>query len=149
VLVKGLSSHQASSPDELARLVRVAQSRRSTAATERNGASSRSHGIAIINIGQPGSAAAAGGGKGWAGANQTLSLSRDDGPDTAPTDGVLYVIDLAGSERAADSAGHSKERMSETKQINLSLMALKECIRARTLASAPGAGQKLHVPFRR
>jgi kinesin family protein 2/24 len=148
VLVKGLSSHQASSPDELARLVGVAQSRRSTAATERNGASSRSHGIAIINIGQPGSgsagaAAAAGGGKAGAGATQ------DDGPDTAPTDGVLYVIDLAGSERAADSAGHSKERMTETKQINLSLMALKECIRARTLASAPGAGQKLHVPFRR
>jgi hypothetical protein len=52
--------------------------------------------------------------------------------------GVLYVIDLAGSERAADTAGHSKERMEETKQINLSLMALKECIRARTLASQPG-----------
>jgi hypothetical protein len=28
---------------------------------------------------------------------------------------VLYVIDLAGSERSTDSANHSKERMDETK----------------------------------
>ena len=39
--------------------------------------------------------------------------------------------------------------MDETKQINLSLMALKECIRARTLASAPGAAASVHVPYRR
>jgi hypothetical protein len=49
------------------------------------------------------------------------------------------VIDLAGSERAADSKGHDKQRMEETKAVNLSLMALKDCIRARTLASTAGA----------
>ena len=52
------------------------------------------------------------------------------------------VIDLAGSERAADSKGHDKQRMEETKAVNLSLMALKDCIRARTLASTAGAGEK-------
>ena len=52
------------------------------------------------------------------------------------------VIDLAGSERAADSKGHDKQRMEETKAVNLSLMALKDCIRARTLASTAGAGEQ-------
>ena len=56
--------------------------------------------------------------------------------------GVLMVIDLAGSERAADSKGHDKQRMEETKAVNLSLMALKDCIRARTLASTAGAGEQ-------
>lgn len=28
-------------------------------------------------------------------------------------------------------------------------MALKDCIRARTLASAPGAAQNAHIPYRR
>ena len=63
-------------------------------------------------------------------------------------EGKLYIIDLAGSERAKDSKDHSKERMAETKEINSSLSALKECIRARTQASMPGAGG-LHVPYRR
>ena len=38
--------------------------------------------------------------------------------------------------------------MEETKEINLSLMSLKECIRARTVASGPG-GASVHVPYRR
>ena len=39
--------------------------------------------------------------------------------------------------------------MEETKQINVSLNALKECIQARTLASAPGSAHNTHVPYRR
>jgi kinesin family protein 2/24 len=129
-VTKGLSEHPVGSPQELHALVEVAKSRRATAATEKNDESSRSHGVAVLRVGQPGSLGAA--------------------PDlAAPADGVLYVIDLAGSERAADSKGHTKERMDETKQINLSLMALKECIRARTLASTPGHAAKVHVPYRR
>lgn len=64
-------------------------------------------------------------------------------------EGRLYIIDLAGSERASDSKNHDKARMAETKEINKSLMALKECIRARTMASRPGAGAEAHVPYRR
>jgi len=66
-----------------------------------------------------------------------------------PHHGTIYVIDLAGSERAADSKNHSKERMAETKEINLSLLNLKECIRARTRAATAGQGQNAHVPYRR
>ena len=47
-----------------------------------------------------------------------------------------------GSERSADSMHHSKARMAETQAINLSLLALKDCIRARTIRSA-------HIPYRR
>ena len=38
--------------------------------------------------------------------------------------------------------------MEETKAINLSLMSLKECIRARTKASGPNP-TPVHVPYRR
>ena len=54
-----------------------------------------------------------------------------------------------GSERSANTKEHDKERMTETKAINASLSTLKDCIRARTLASQPGMGGNTHVPYRR
>lgn len=128
VLTRNLSSHDVRSASELERFIGVAKSRRATAPTERNATSSRSHGVGILTVGQPG-------------------FAMDD-PE-APRAGVLMVIDLAGSERAADSKGHDKKRMDETKAVNLSLMALKDCIRARTLASTAAAGEKVFVPYRR
>jgi len=128
VEARNLSTHSASSAEELGALVALAKARRTTAATERNAHSSRSHGVGILTIGQPGEAT--------------------PGAD-GPKPGVLLVIDLAGSERAADSKDHNKERLEETKAVNLSLMALKDCIRARTLAAAPSAGEAPFVPYRR
>ena len=40
-------------------------------------------------------------------------------------------------------------RIAETKAINTSLMSLKECIRARTMASEPGAAADYFNPYRR
>lgn len=55
--------------------------------------------------------------------------------------GKLGLVDLAGSERGSDTKQHNTQRRSESADINTSLLALKECIRA--------LGQKLtHVPFR-
>jgi len=134
VMCRNLSEHIATDQSGLEKLVAVAQSHRNTASTERNEGSSRSHGIAILDVGQPGSGS---------------ESSPVDGDIPSPSPGRLYIIDLAGSERAADSKDHSKQRMEETKQINLSLMSLKECIRARTKASCPGGGLTVHVPYRR
>jgi len=128
VLTRNLSTHEVSSASEFERLISVAKSRRATAPTERNATSSRSHGVGILTIGQPG-------------------FALDD--PHAPRPGVLMVIDLAGSERAADSKGHDKKRMDETRAVNLSLMALKDCIRARTLASTATPGETVFVPYRR
>lgn len=125
VVVKNLSEHVTGSSNDLSAVINVAKSRRTTKATEKNSTSSRSHGVGIIKVGHIGFE-----------------------PGTGPADGMLYIIDLAGSERADDSKGHSKALMDETKDINFSLMSLKECIRARTLASGPG-GASIHVPYRR
>jgi kinesin family protein 2/24 len=134
VITKNLSSHDAPDACSLLALVEKAQSRRTTAATEKNAQSSRSHGVGIITIG-------------------AKMVNDDEETDEyGPKPGVLYVIDLAGSERSSDSKNHSKERMDETKAVNLSLMSLKECIRARTAAArpaVPGGPGAPHVPYRR
>eukprot|EP00501_MAST-03F_sp_TOSAG23-6_P001750 GSMAST32.ASY1.ANO1.1827.1 assembled CDS len=55
--------------------------------------------------------------------------------------GMLMFVDLAGSERNADSWAHNAARRKECIQINVSLSALKECIRKRALGAS-------HAPFR-
>ena len=65
----------------------------------------------------------------------------------AAEDGFLHLIDLAGSENAGDSQFHDKSRLQETKDINKSLMCLKECIRNRSLASLDPSTH-VHIPYR-
>lgn len=55
--------------------------------------------------------------------------------------GRLSFIDLAGSERGADTYDNDKRVRIEGAEINKSLLALKECIRALD-------GDARHVPFR-
>jgi len=74
---------------------------RTTHATAINSVSSRSHAICDIVVKD-------GAGRMW---------------------GKLSLIDLAGSERAADTRSHNRQRRLESAEINKSLLALKECIR--------------------
>lgn len=55
--------------------------------------------------------------------------------------GKLSLVDLAGSERGSDTKSHNRQRRTESSDINTSLLALKECIRAL------GSSSK-HVPYR-
>ena len=94
---------QVSSADELLGLIRFACACRATAATGVHDTSSRSH--AILKI-----------------------YHQDD----ANNEGCLTLVDLAGSEHKIDSMYHGAERRKEGAAINESLMALKECIRAKS-----------------
>ena len=55
--------------------------------------------------------------------------------------GKISFIDLAGCERGADTIDQSKQTKIDGAEINKSLLALKECIRALDLG-------KNHTPFR-
>jgi len=56
---------------------------------------------------------------------------------TERADCAFTLVDLAGSERKKDSEQHSRERQQEGAEINTSLHALKECIRAQGKPWAP------------
>jgi len=120
VLIRNMATHTVEDADQLGVFIKRANSTRATAMTTKNDSSSRSHGVAILKV-----------------KNRKTTV-----------EGTLYVIDLAGSESAKDSKDHGKDRMNETKEINSSLMVLKECIRARTSAAGVGNGE-MHVPYRR
>ena len=55
--------------------------------------------------------------------------------------GKMSFIDLAGSERGADTIDQNRQTRLDGAEINKSLLALKECIRALDL-------DKKHTPFR-
>ncbi|KAJ5170016.1 uncharacterized protein N7500_002799 [Penicillium coprophilum] len=115
------------SKSEFLALIEKATSFRQTAGTEKNDGSSRSHAICRIRA-----------------VNISPGVSED---------GTLYLIDLAGSEAARDLANHSADRMKETREINISLSILKDCIRGIASSNnTPGTTQKgqkgPYIPFR-
>lgn len=133
--IAGAREHLATDRDEVLHLVETANSFRRTAATGKNDQSSRSHAICRVRI-----------------------EKTDDPP---AEDGLLYLIDLAGSEAARDRVQHDAARMRETLQINRSLSVLKDCIRGKAEADARGLALGAdqgeprtqrkahpHVPFR-
>ncbi|KAI9340405.1 P-loop containing nucleoside triphosphate hydrolase protein [Zopfochytrium polystomum] len=115
VCIVGLKEYQADNVETLMEIFDFGHNARSTGATGANADSSRSH--AIFQI--------------------VLKHKRSK----KKTQGKLSFIDLAGSERGADRGDSDKQTRMEGSEINKSLLALKECIRALDLDSK-------HTPFR-
>jgi len=115
----GLSEHPVGSAEELMDIIEAGASNRSTGTTSANADSSRSH--AVLQ----------------------LSLRKDIGRIKHKEHGRLTFIDLAGSERGADTSQACRTTRMEGAEINTSLLSLKEVIRAL----ATGSSMK-RIPFR-
>lgn len=124
VQIAGLVERAATSPDSMLQCIELGNSLRTTHATAINRDSSRSHAVCAVFLRYSNTAQAAG--LGPAGSLHAK----------------ITLVDLAGSERAADSKSSIRQRRVEGAQINKSLLALKECIRAM------GDPREGHVPFR-
>ena len=113
VCIVGLTEKQVCTLNEMISTIECGLRARTVGVTGANDDSSRSHGIIEINIKQP----------------------------NGNNYGKISFIDLAGSERAADTIDTNKQTRLDGAEINKSLLALKECIRALDQ-------DKKHTPFR-
>ncbi|CAK9161477.1 unnamed protein product [Ilex paraguariensis] len=119
VCIVGLQEYRVSEVDTIEEFIEKGNATRSIGTTGANEESSRSHAILQLVI-------------------KRLA----DGSVSKPrVVGKLSFIDLAGSERGADTTDTNKQTRMEGAEINKSLLALKECIRA--LDNDQG-----HIPFR-
>lgn len=119
VVLQNLSEQRVSSVESLLRLIDYGNSVRSTGSTGANADSSRSHAVLAITLGEGTSD-----GKGGVNARVESRTGR------IKPRGKFSFIDLAGSERGADTAFNDRRTRLEGAEINKSLLALKECIRS-------------------
>jgi kinesin family protein 2/24 len=137
VCFPGLSDHPVHNANELMNLIVEGATLRSTGTTSRNADSSRSHAVLQLHLYRK--ATTINRRRGTTATTFTSSTSRNGKEEYSR----LTFIDLAGSERGADTSTASRATRLEGAEINTSLLALKEVIRA--LAT----GDSLtHVPFR-
>jgi len=158
LVMKGVVPHLASNAKELCSLLGKAYEKRVTEATGVNDTSSRSHAIYRISCMFP---------ENTEGENKEAEENKDDDDDfnynTAEEDaaaqaaadvarikrtkelkGTLTLVDLAGSEWSRDQKDHNRKQQAQSRDINASLMTLKQCIRARvTKDVAAAAGKKI------
>ena len=117
VVIQGIVEHQVAAPQDLVNIFNQGSQSRSIGSTGANEDSSRSHAILQIAVKKPAP-------------NGKLKQV-----------GKFCFIDLAGSERGADRGDTDNKTRMEGSEINKSLLALKECIRALDQVSK-------HTPFR-
>ena len=133
IVVVGLREYPVADVNGVTSLIDHGQAARSTGSTGANADSSRSHAILQLSLrARPPPGAAAG---------------EDGAPAQGRVFGKFSFIDLAGSERGADTADTDRQTRLEGAEINKSLLALKECIRALDQDRA-GGGAGRHIPFR-
>lgn len=121
--VLGLTSVRLENYAQAARLLQQAGRNRSVAATQMNERSSRSHSVFVLRL---------------SGTNAVTGKRHD---------GVLNLIDLAGSERLAQSQA-SGDRLRETQAINKSLSSLGDVIVALGSSGHSNNSSNGHIPYR-
>ena len=137
VRVVGLTERLVREPHEMLALAEEGAACRKTSRTDANASSSRSHSVFQIALKAPHAA------------YETASESLDESQSAR-----LSLVDLAGSERGADRGKAVSESVRrEGAEINTSLLALKECIRALSaeksvVAEPPPGDASARVPFR-
>lgn len=114
--IVGLRERPVDSSADLTDLMKEGQVLRACGTTSANDRSSRSHAVLVLNL-------------------------RETRNDAQSLFGRMTFVDLAGSERAIDTTDADKKTRREGAEINKSLLALKECIRAMGM-------KKRHIPFR-
>ncbi|XP_021390034.1 kinesin-like protein KIF2A isoform X3 [Lonchura striata] len=112
VQVVGLQEREVKCVEDVLKLIDVGNSCRTSGQTSANAHSSRSHAVFQIILRRKGK-----------------------------LHGKFSLIDLAGNERGADTSSADRQTRLEGAEINKSLLALKECIRAL-------GRNKPHTPFR-
>lgn len=120
VCIVGLQEFRVFDVETIKDFIEKGNASRSTGTTGANEESSRSHAIL-----------------------QLVIKRSVDGSESKPARlvGKLSFIDLAGSERGADTTDNDRQTRMEGAEINKSLLALKECIRALD-------NDQVHIPFR-
>ncbi|XP_061657194.1 kinesin-like protein KIF2A isoform X3 [Syngnathoides biaculeatus] len=112
VQVVGLQEREVKGTEDVLKLIEMGNSCRTSGQTSANAHSSRSHAVFQIILRRRGK-----------------------------MHGKFSLIDLAGNERGADTSSADRQTRLEGAEINKSLLALKECIRAL-------GRNKPHTPFR-
>merc|ERR1719392_244144 len=115
VQIVGLMESEVSSVEDVLKLITSGNNLRTSGQTSANANSSRSHAVFQIVL--------------------RVNTKR------RPLHGKFSLIDLAGNERGADTNSANRQTRMEGAEINKSLLALKECIRALGRKGA-------HLPFR-
>lgn len=130
-IITGLTEVAVASAPDMSSVLARSMGARSTAATNMNARSSRSHAVFTITLEQ--------------------TLESGEPPLTLKRRSQIHLVDLAGSERAKKT-GAEGDRLREAASINRGLLALGNVINALAAiedGAAPAAGSAgMHVPYR-
>lgn len=129
VCIVGLQEFEVSDVQIVKEFIEKGNAARSTGSTGANEESSRSHAILQLSV------------KKHKEVNETKRHNDGNEPKGGKVIGKISFIDLAGSERGADTTDNDRQTRIEGAEINKSLLALKECIRALD-------NDQIHIPFR-
>ncbi|GAB4843608.1 Kinesin-like protein KIN-13A [Ancistrocladus abbreviatus] len=129
VCIVGLQEFEVSDVQIVKEYIEKGNATRSTGSTGANEESSRSHAILQLVVKKH--------------TEVKDNKRNNDGKEarSGKVVGKISFIDLAGSERGADTTDNDRQTRIEGAEINKSLLALKECIRALD-------NDQIHIPFR-